>query len=186
MAEFPFRVVTRRDLDAYVAQAAHVSKDLREAIVQITAEADIPDDDILWRFLWAIGELFTVAQQAHDKVIRAALSPKAQANALLQNTLLEATAAIQSAKQATVDALGRREGASAAELAGALKPELEAILNRVTALERGLADTHAALLSARGRKVPLWRRAVVAASKALLTGIGAGVTLALIRWLFGA
>jgi hypothetical protein len=182
----PFRVVAKRDLDAYVAQAAHVSRDLREAIVEITARADIPDDDILWRFLWAVGELLTVAQSAHDKVIRAALSPKAQANALLQNALLEATAAIQSAKQALADAAGRPMGASAAEVSGALKPEFEAILNRLTALEKGQAVVQAALSAARGRKVPLWRRAAVAGCKALLTGFGAGVTLALLRWIFGA
>ena len=186
MAEFPFRVVAKRDAEAYVASAAHVSKELREAIVQITAAAQIPDDDVIHALLWAIGELFTVAQAAHDKVIRAALSPKAQANALLQNALLEATAAIQSAKQALADASGRPTGCSAADLAGALKSEFEVIHARLSALEGGLAATQAALYAARGRKVPRWRRAAVAAAQALLTGLGAGIVLVVCRWFFGA
>jgi hypothetical protein len=185
MAEFPFRVVAKRDAEAYLASAAHVSKELREAIVQITAAAQIPDDDVIHALLWAIGELFTVAQSAHDKVIRAALSPKAQANALLQNALLEATAAIQSAKQALADASGRPAGCSAADLAGALKPEFEAVHARLTALEGGLAATQAAFSAGSHRKVPRWRRAVVAAFQALLTGLGAGLGLAAWRWLCG-
>lgn len=184
MAEFPFRVVAKRDAEAYLASAAHVSKELREAIVQITAAAQIPDDDVIHALLWAIGELFTAAQSAHDKVIRAALSPKAQANALLQNALLEATAAIQSAKQALTDASGRPAGASVAEVAGALKPEFEAILNRLTALEKGLTAAQARL-SSLALTPPRWRRAALAASQAFLTGLGVGLGLAAWRWLFG-
>lgn len=170
MPEPLLRVVQASEPDAVRLAMHRMSKEMREILMGVTSQLNIPDGDAFWVILAAMAEMMCAAHKTLDKKVVEALSPKSKENLALQQSMLQAAAAAGNLLKAWQHA--KAEGLSLAP--GALDPlraEAAAMAARLGAVETALGGLTARFDAPAPPPPGFWEKARQATPGALLTAV---------------